>query len=168
MNSRESSGRPLLLVDVDGVLSLFGRGLEPGRDALWLMVDGIVHLLSRTAAAHLRELASLYELAWCTGWEEKANEYLLPVIGLPGPLQSLTFSPTVRQGAHWKLAAIDGFAGPDRPLAWIDDSLTDDCRAWAAARPGPTLIVATDPVRGLTAPEAALLRDWAAGPRRLA
>ena len=38
-------------------------------------------------------------------------------------------------------AGIDADAGPDSPLAWIDDPQDDACRAWAAARRGPTLLV---------------------------
>ena len=37
---------------------------------------------------------------------------------------------------HWKLAAIDEHAGPDRPLAWIDDAFTPACDAWARGAPG--------------------------------
>src|SRR5947209_10020963 len=75
-------GKPLLLIDVDGVISLFGfdpARPPPGRFAL---VDGIAHFLSATAGAHLRELAADYELVWCTGWEEKANEHLPLALGL--------------------------------------------------------------------------------------
>ena len=46
--------------------------------------------------------------------------------------------------AHWKLEAIDEYAG-DRPAAWIDDSLDERCTTWADARPAPTLLVETDP-----------------------
>ena len=63
---------------------------------------------------------------------------------------------------HWKLAAIDAYAGPDRPLAWIDDAHDDSCHAWAGERAGPTLLLATDPSEGLTPPQAAHLRRWAA------
>ena len=53
----------------------------------------------------------------------------------------LTFDGRARFGtAHWKLEALDEYAG-DRPLAWIDDSLDESCHAWAAARPAPTLLV---------------------------
>ena len=76
--------RPLLLVDVDGVISLFGW--DPARPPAgrFEIVDGIAHYLSAVAGEHLRALADEYELAWCTGWEEKANEYLPFALGLPG------------------------------------------------------------------------------------
>jgi hypothetical protein len=73
----------------------------------------------------------------------------------------VTFPDDPAVKAHWKLAGIDAFAGPSRPLAWIDDAHDDDCRAWAAARAAPTLLVTTDPAVGLTAEHGETLRAWA-------
>src|SRR5205807_2034333 len=124
--------RPLLLIDVDGVISLFG--FDPARrpEGRFEVVDGIAHFLSATAGDHLRRLCEVFEPAWCTGWEEKANEYLPGALGLSGPFPHLGFAdatPTV--AGHWKLAAIDAYAGPDRPVAWIDDAHDERCDAWA-------------------------------------
>jgi hypothetical protein len=158
------SGKPLLLVDVDGVISLFGFHSDERPPGRWASVDGMPHLLSAEAARHLLALTDRYEPVWCTGWEEKANEHLPHALGL-GPWPHLSFDRTCEPGSttagHWKLAAIDAHAGPDRALAWIDDAFNDACHAWAAARPGPTLLVDTDPARGLTAEQAAQLRAWA-------
>ena len=66
--------RPMLLLDVDGVISLFGfdhNHPPPGR---YVLVDGIMHFLSATATALIAELAEAFELIWCSGWEEKADE----------------------------------------------------------------------------------------------
>jgi hypothetical protein len=156
--------RPLLLVDVDGVISLFGwdPALRPaGR---FEIVDGIAHYLSAVAGEHLRALADDYELVWCTGWEEKANEYLPFALGLPGALPFLSFDRAVGRGnTHWKLDAIDVYAGPDRRLAWIDDAHDDGCAAWAAARPGPTLLLGTEPAVGITERHVERLRAFARG-----
>jgi hypothetical protein len=155
--------RPLLLIDVDGVISLFG--FEPAQPPAgrFELVDGIAHFLSATAGEHLRELRHEFELAWCTGWEEKANEYLPLALGLPGSFPHVTFDPAERPAsAHWKLAAIDAYAGPSRPLAWIDDAHDERCSAWANARTGPTLLIATDPAVGLTGSHTAELIEWAA------
>jgi hypothetical protein len=154
--------KPLLLIDVDGVISLFG--FDPARppEGRFQLVDGIVHLLSATAGKHLRELAAEFELAWCTGWEEKANEYLLLALELPGPLACLSFGSAVpTPDAHWKLAAIDAFAGAERPVAWIDDAHDDSCAAWARRRPGPTLLVATEPAIGIGPEHVRALLQWA-------
>lgn len=126
------------------------------------MVDGIAHYLSATAGAHLHELSEHYSLAWCSGWEERANDYLPRLLGLSGPLPFVPFDRTPgHSGSHWKLAAIDAATEPTGPLAWIDDGLDAGCHEWAAARPGPTLLVATEPPTGLGRAEVDRLVAWA-------
>jgi HAD domain in Swiss Army Knife RNA repair proteins len=167
--------KPLLMVDIDGVISLFGSsrhaaGLpsranrEPGPapvEGAFHSIDGIPHFLSATAAAHLLHLAEAFDLVWASGWEERAEEHLPRLLGLPAGLPFLRFEHSPgRTHAHWKLAAIDAYAGM-RPLAWIDDAFNQACHEWAAERPAPTLLVRTAPEDGLTAREAALLAAWA-------
>jgi len=172
VTSRPPADRPLLMVDVDGVISLFARGWDRGEGSFH-SIEGIPHFLSATAAAHLLALADLYDLVWASGWEERADENLPHLLGLPAGLPFLRFQrgpSTPRRGlqgaqagsleAHWKLSAIDAYAGP-RPLAWIDDALDDACERWASARPAPTLLVQTRPEHGLGEEEAALLTSWA-------
>jgi hypothetical protein len=167
------TAKPLLLVDIDGVISLFGgetalaERVAQGEGSLH-SIEGMPHFLSATAPAHLLGLAAHFELAWCSGWEERANEHLPHLLGLPPGLPFLRFERSVgRSNAHWKLAAIDAFAGT-RALAWIDDALNDACREWAQARArqgAPTLLVQTAPERGLTQEETRVLQTWARGLR---
>src|SRR4051794_21442816 len=110
--------RPVLAVDVDGVISLFGfdAPLEdvPGRMHL---IDGMAHMISDRAGGQLLRLGEVYELIWATGWEDRANDLLPLLLGLPGELPVLHFDGRARYGtAHWKLEALDEYAG-DRPLA---------------------------------------------------
>ena len=100
-----------------------------------------------------------FECVWCTGWEDRADTHLPALLGLPRGWPHITFPETA--SPHWKLAGIDAFAGPDRPLAWIDDQHDHACREWAAARRGPTLLVTTEPTLGLTPEHASALRGWA-------
>jgi hypothetical protein len=152
--------KPLMLVDVDGVISLFGDGFAE-REGSFHSIDGILHFLSANAAAHLLALAGDFELAWCSGWEEKADEHLPRLLGVPPGLPFLRFDRDVGRGnAHWKLDAIDAFAGR-RPLAWLDDAFNDACRRWAGARGAPTLLLATEPERGLTSRERERALAWA-------
>ena len=162
-----TSALPLLLVDVDGVLSLFGfdpAAPPAGRPAL---IDGVPHLLSIHAADCLKRISPLYEPVWCTGWEDRADEHLPYLLDLPRgwPYVALKAArgPGWGVAGHWKLDAIDAFAGPDRPLAWIDDDLDEACDAWAAARPAPTLLVRVDAAVGLVEEDAVMLRRWAEG-----
>lgn len=162
-NSQQIATKPVLFVDVDGVISLWGFPSDRRPPGEFVNVDGILHFLSAIAADHLPRLAESFELVWCTGWEERANEYLPRVLRLPGSLPFLTFARNPgRTHAHWKLDAIDAYAG-DRPLAWVDDAHDDACRDWAVARTAPTLLVGTDPAVGLTGAHAERLRAWAAG-----
>jgi hypothetical protein len=118
----------------------------------------VPHFLSRKAAAVLATLTEDFECVWCTGWEDRADSYLPHLLGLPKGWPHVTF--TQEPGPHWKLGGIDVYAGPQRPLAWIDDHHDDACRAWARQRPGPTLLVTTDPVKGLLPEHADVLREW--------
>jgi HAD domain in Swiss Army Knife RNA repair proteins len=153
------TAKPLLFMDIDGVLSLFAFTSDSRPEGVWLNVDGIVHLISATAAEHLQRLGAAYELVWCSGWEEKANEHLVAALALAGPLPFLTFPPG--EGTrHWKLASIEAHAA-QRPLAWVDDAHDDGCRAWALERAAPTLLVATEPSVGLTEAQVEELERWA-------
>ena len=161
--------KPLLLIDVDGVISLFGFDPNNKPAGRFEIVDGIAHFLSATAGEHLRQLAADFELAWCTGWEEKANEYLPFALGLPGKLPVVPFDDCDRPAsAHWKVAAIDAYVGPSRPLAWVDDAHDHRCHDWATARQAATLLVGTDPAVGITAEHVGELMDWARGLRAAA
>jgi HAD domain in Swiss Army Knife RNA repair proteins len=153
--------RPLLLIDVDGVISLYGPDQTRIDQMVATMVDGIPHLLSRRAAAALRGLVADFECVWCTGWEERADEHLPELLGLPRGWPHIRFPDRPELAAHWKLTGIDGYAGPERPLAWIDDAHDPSCHDWARQRSAPTLLVATEPAVGLTEEHAAELRRWA-------
>jgi hypothetical protein len=155
---------PVLAVDVDGVISLFGfdgpLAEVPGR---FHLIDGVAHCIADGAGARLLRLADHYELVWATGWEERANEHLPLLLGLPADLPVLTFGGRARFGtAHWKLDALDAYAG-DRPLAWIDDSLDRSCREWAESRTAPTLLVQTLSDIGLTDSQVETLIGWSEG-----
>src|SRR4051794_22954451 len=155
--------KPLLFVDIDGVISLFGFAPAERPAGSWLNVDGVPHLISATAPGHLLALTHDFDLVWCSGWEDKADEHLVHVLRLPARPPFLTFS--VASGtAHWKLDAIDRHAGA-RPAAWIDDAFDQSCHAWAAGRRAPTLLVATDPAGGLTREHGGRLTARGGGPR---
>ena len=149
------------MVDVDGVISLFGFDPSDPPAGYPVAVDGTPHWIGAGAGPRLRRLARTFECVWCTGWEERAEEHLPHLLGLPGGWAHLRFETVPEIRAHWKLAAIEAFAGHDRPVAWIDDAHDDRCTAWVSARRGPTLLVSTDPAVGLTDDQVAHLVAWA-------
>jgi hypothetical protein len=154
--------RPILAVDVDGVISLFGSEEKPDQAYTKLeLVDGVPHLISLPCGDRLQRLSEHFELVWATGWEDKANFYLPSLLGLP-ELPYVSFDVAARPGgAHWKLAPLDEYA-TGRPLAWIDDNFDQSCFDWAEAREHPTLLVPTETHLGLEEAHVAALESWAA------
>jgi hypothetical protein len=159
----KDQNRPILFLDVDGVISLFG--FPPGDDPLpaplrW--VDGVAHCIPEEVGPRLVTLAERFELVWATGWEERANEHLPHLLKLPfRELPLLTFDGRAVFGsAHWKVDAIREYAG-DRPAAWIDDNIDETCLSWAEGRDAPTLILVTSPSVGLTDEHVSQLLAWA-------
>jgi hypothetical protein len=181
--------RPFLLIDVDGPLNPHAakphrrpegyqtyrfmtprwravqrRQLEawglPGRRAkplrVWLNAD------------HGTALAALpFDLIWATTWEQEANDYIAPALGLP----SLPFiawpdpRPKPEGGVFWKTPPVVAWA-KGRPFAWIDDEITDADHAWVRAHhDGPALLHRIDARTGLTVSDFGLLANWAESPR---
>jgi hypothetical protein len=125
-------------------------------------VDGTPHWLAEGAGTRLERLSRTFECVWCTGWEERAEEHLPYLLSFSGGWRHLSFDvPRGRLDVHWKLAAIDAAIDGARPLAWVDDDHDDECRAWAAGRAGPTLLVTTDPAVGMTDAAVVALEAWA-------
>ena len=153
--------RPILAVDVDGVISLFGAEEPPDRALTkFELVDGVPHLISLPAGDRLRRLSEHFELVWASGWEDKANFYLPSLLGLP-ELPHVTFDGVARSGAaHWKVGPLDEY-GQGRALAWIDDNFDESCYEWAERREEPTLLVPTETHLGLEEAHVAALRQWA-------
>jgi hypothetical protein len=154
--------KPVLFVDVDGVISLFG--FDPAADlpGPFHWIDGIAHCIPPESGARLVRLADHFELVWATGWEEKANEYLPHILRLPfRDLPCLTFDGRARFGSsHWKIDALSLYAG-NRPAAWIDDNIDDTGRQWAEERVAPTMLVETQPPVGITDGHVDELLAWA-------
>jgi hypothetical protein len=161
------SDAPILAVDIDGVISLFGfdQSVEPGRGdpskapGEFHLIDGMLHCIARETGPRLTRLANSYELVWASGWEDRANDHLPLIIGVP-KLPYLTFDGRARFGtAHWKLEALEDYGG-SRPLAWVDDSLDKSCYEWAEKRSAPTLLVPTESDIGLLDVHVEALESW--------
>ena len=147
MTTGDDNGyRPVVAVDVDGVLRLrngkaadadrlgaFPAKVTVRRDAyphvfhsppMW-NDDGVSttrSLFSGVGAAWVRSLLDRgVEVVWATTWQEHANTYFAPILGIPPLPVAVRGDREEEWGpAEWKsvrLAA--GF--PGRPLLWVDD-----------------------------------------------
>ncbi len=149
--------KPLLLVDVDGVLCpYFPDTPQPGYERL--NVGAVEVWINPQHGIWLNDLATDFELVWATTWEHDAPARLGPALGLPDmPVIEFT------QGAAnktWKLADVDAFVR-DRPVAWIDDELGSDVDHWAEKRQAPTLLVHIEGTAGFSGVHVEQLRTFA-------
>ncbi|MBA2505922.1 MAG: hypothetical protein H0V29_08260 [Thermoleophilaceae bacterium] len=149
-------------MDVDGVISLFGFQGALALPGAFHTIDGIPHCIGHDSGGRVKRLHEAFEMVWATGWEEKANEYLPLLLDLPErDYHVLSFDGRATWGsAHWKLDAIDEYAG-SRPAAWVDDNLDEECEGWAARREAPTLLVRTEPATGISDEHVERLLDFA-------
>ena len=153
--------RPVLLVDVDGVLNPWLAMRCPDGFREYSFFPGERVLLSPGHGELLTSLTPAYELVWATAWEHRANWLICPVLSIP-ELPVIEFPLDGRDLYFRKLPAVIHAVG-GRPCAWIDDAHEPDHYAWAATRGVPTLIIDIDPAEGLTSDVVTILADWAEG-----
>lgn len=159
------SERPLLLVDVDGVLNPFGRP-KPDFRRYTCAIDGetyTVHLNPRHGAM-LMDLAlrTKAELVWATTWEDAANEWIAPRIGLPRlPVIQVAQDKPSEVGEMFKTPHVaDYVAG--RPFVWFDDCIFNEDEDYLRGHQGvgEFLLIQVAPRAGLTSNHLATALEW--------
>lgn len=152
--------RPLLLLDIDGVLAVLGPG---SGEATFESIAGAFPVTITVAARkRLSRLANAFQIVWASSWMRDGAEAFGPLVGLPADLPFLRFDPDVdRDAATYKLPVVERFAR-NRPVAWVDDELGEDVAAWADSRQHPTLLVQPDPRIGLVDDHVVALLAFAA------
>ena len=146
------AARPLLLLDVDGVLLVVRSSWDDEE-------QDYAPTLHPDAAAWLAELGRSFDLCWATTWEHAANHDIGPALGLPPlPVVEFDFDYAARTP---KLRSVAAWVG-SRPCAWLDDDLHADAERWAAGRVAPTLLAHVDATEGMTRRHVDALLDFAA------
>jgi hypothetical protein len=178
--------KPLLLIDVDGVINIFtsttphveweheflhvNEGVSGGTD--WIRIP-------LGMSARFAKLAEHYELIWATGWLDRAHNCFAPKLGLEqwdhidvssGFIHaswSRDAGERNAQALSWKLEPVSEWIEQNaqgRHVAWIDDDLYADAFAWAEERDrnhAPTLLMKTDCPVGLLDHHVDKLVMWA-------
>ncbi|NUR88305.1 MAG: hypothetical protein HOY71_29815 [Nonomuraea sp.] len=149
--------KPLLLVDVDGVLNPFGRA-NPDYRRYECVIDDrryVVHLNPRHGA-RLLELAlkTGSELVWATTWVGHANEWIGPRIGLPT-------LPVIEMEPGNKTPYVADYVR-GRPFVWFDDQVWVDDEDYLRGHQGvgDFLLVPVEPHRGLTSQHLQTAAEW--------
>lgn len=178
--------KAVILLDIDGVLNPFLRCRPPfcRCHRHWRRFrthpDGYLSkiVLNPAHGRLLRALAAETdsELVWSTMWQEHANDWVGPRLGLPAlpcvPIPPLPSPlPVPRPGSQpsttlgaWKARHVAAWAKTaGRPFVWFDDEIdvTEHLSRHAGARPfGPHLVVQVDGRTGLTDDHLNLARIW--------
>lgn len=140
--------KPLLLLDVDGVLcpftGSFAWRVKMGEDVEFpgFTYDAWAGVFwCEDNAKRIKRLMDSFEVHWCTGWQEEANAVISPLHDLPEfPVVPITALDMHTH--HWKLSAIEAYVG-DRPYAFIDDDITQDGVVYGEMQTVPTLWLPT-------------------------
>lgn len=152
---------PVLLLDVDGVLSPYSSTFATWGD--WVQPEGVKMRLplSRTMGTALLETGCAIE--WLTTWGEEANRLIAPHLGWPAKRVwrrlevpgGVTVSVDGPNGWwKWRWAQVRSASG--EPLIWVDDEIArrrlEDPRIdeWLDGLEQPILLVSCDPYVGLT------------------
>lgn len=151
--------KPILLLDVDGVLNVINEDIEPIRLPVpkSIQTECVINFCGDTpgeeepAEQHTvsfwpnpfwKELVTWAdkhtELWWCTAWFSRANAI--------GKLAGIPISPWIstektEKDEDWKLTNVkDVFSKDSRRIIWIEDGFQPETEAWAKQRPDTHLI----------------------------
>jgi hypothetical protein len=152
--------RPLILLDIDGVINVHNGDLLEGYAGHYLEVDGVGGFVAARDDLEplLHRLAAIGDLMWASGWNDAGPVLLARLIPWLGHLPHLTFE---WEGFNVeKLPTIKAVVG-DRDVVWLDDLMPSEASAWAAERSARTLLVTVDPEIGLDEHHVAAIEAWA-------
>jgi hypothetical protein len=110
--------KPLLLVDIDGVISPRGSASNVRPAGPFHNLDGVIHLLSAEAGIHLLSLAERFDLVWRSGGRRRLRSICRTRSPYPlGGRFSRSGRDPARNHADCTRAALDA-ARADELMAW--------------------------------------------------
>lgn len=158
-----STPKPILLIDVDGVINFTGNSCWPVAKQAKVMHEKRKYLITWSPVVveklNLWFDSGLAEIRWLTTWDKYAQDNLAPALGLRhfelarDPVENID-----------KDVAADRtvLAEPGRPIVWIDDDVSYYVRRirsnWMAKN--TTLIVQPDTRIGLTPEQLATIESF--------
>lgn len=178
--------KPVLLVDVDGVLNPFmmghnkweKRGFSRHNVTIPASDDPTTPTyrvyLSAAHKTMLESLEDVCDVVWATTWNHLANGLLAPLLKLKQyPVLELDqAAPWLDRSLCWKTSQIKAAFSPNgayagRSFAWLDDDTTKRDRAYFDGLFGKNFhkLVLVDPGQGLTSDQVDAVRTWATTPK---
>lgn len=147
--------KPLLFLDVDGVLNVFGADFE--RQMIELPGERFPHYLYPTSntKSFLRWAWSVFDVYWCTAWGPDAN-----VIATWARLPKKPCAANVRSSSmEWKLDGVKEIRNDsNRKAVWIEDGIGKVAEEWVSVQEN-FFYVHTDYRVGVTKTHACFLAD---------